>query len=43
VLKCGKRKIWLDPNEVNEKHLNVCCWHQPALQQRHRLSHKQAK
>ena len=18
VLKCGKRKIWLDPNEVNE-------------------------
>ena len=20
VLKCGKRKVWLDPNEVNEIH-----------------------
>lgn len=21
VLKCGKRKIWLDPNEINEIHM----------------------
>ena len=20
VLKCGKRKVWLDPNEINEIH-----------------------
>lgn len=28
VLKCGKRKIWLDPNEVNEISMansSECC------------------
>jgi large subunit ribosomal protein L19e len=33
VLKCGKRKVWLDPNEVNEIH-NANS-RQPHLSTRH--------